>query len=292
MYSREKSQDIWEYNALRKIRQAFYTKEPNGVWERIRRSITKRMLEMSLWAYMDELKKQQMFFEQDYSFMGKEPVFKFVYENTLITMFLPQYKVDFVQSEILQGREFYEMELLRYIKNTYMKKNMVIMDCGANVGNHTVFFKKIMNANKVISFEGNPDTYKTLQRNVQLNDIEESVDLYNCVLGEKTSKASIDNFEEDNIGATSFCENENGNLEMISIDDVEIKEHIDFVKIDVEGFEYYVLKGMKNLLNRDKPLLWLEVFPDKYDKVTSLLTDYGYIVKDEMAKSNYIFECK
>lgn len=47
----------------------------------------KRMLEMSLWSYRKMLKKQEADFEEDISFMEKEPVYRFLYQNKLITMF-------------------------------------------------------------------------------------------------------------------------------------------------------------------------------------------------------------
>lgn len=292
MYSKKKSQKFWDYYALRKVREAFYAEPSRGVCERIYKSIMKRMLEMSLWPYREVLKKQEADFEEDLSFMEGKPVYRFLYQNKLITMFLPQYKVDNLQREIVRGKEFYELDLLRYIAKKYHINDMVIIDCGANIGNHTVFFKKVMNAKKIISFEGNPDTCKLLKKNIELNDMIEDVEVYNYVLGEKSSMASIEHFEETNIGGTSFCENTNGTLKMISIDEMNIEDHIDFVKMDVEGFEYHVLKGMRKLLERDKPVLWVEIFPDKYEKVTKVLSASGYSLKENLGGANYIFTCE
>lgn len=292
MYSKSQAEQFWDYYALRKIKDAAYVEAPKGICQRFHRSIMKRMLEMSLWPYRDALKKQEDDFEEDISFMEKDPTYRFLYQNKLITMFLPQYKVDNLQKEIVRGKEFYELDLLRYVAKKYHKNDMVIIDCGANIGNHTVFFKKVMNARKIISFEGNPDTYKLLNKNIELNDMIEDVEAYNYVLGEKSSMASIDHFEETNIGGTSFCENENGKLKMVSIDEMNIEEHIDFVKMDVEGFEYHVLKGMRKILERDKPALWIEIFPDKYEKVMEVLSASGYSLKENLGGANFVFTCE
>lgn len=292
MFSKKKAQCFWDYYSLLKITDVIYAKEPSSMIKRIKRSLSKRMLELALWPYRDELKKQQKNFEKDFSFMESEPIYQFFYQNNLIRIFLPQYKTDDLQDDIVRRKEFHEEDLLRYISEHYKKDNMVIIDCGANIGNHTIYFNKIMNAKKVISFEGNPDTYKTLLKNIEINNMEDVVETYNYVLGEKSSMASIDHFDESNIGGTSFCENENGTLKMISVDSLNIQDHIDFIKMDVEGFEYHVLKGMTQLLNRDKPVLWIEIFPDKYKKVTELLFANGYRLQDSLRGSNYIFVAK
>ena len=293
LYSKKFSNDLWNYSALRKIKDVMYKVPPVGFIRRVKRRIMKHFIEMALWPYRDRLEKQELDFKEDLSFMEGNYIFRFLYQNVLISMFLPNYKVDNLQGEIVRGQEFYELVLLRQIAKKYHKPNMVFLDCGANIGNHTVFFGKIMNAKKIISFEGHPGTYNILKRNIDLNNLTDSVDAYNCVLGEKTSMASIESFDETNIGGTGFVEdNKNGSIKMIALDEMGIEEHIDFVKMDVEGSEYFVLKGMENLLKRDRPVLWVEIFPDKYSKVAKLLNEYGYYQKENIGGANYIFSLR
>ena len=62
--------------------------------------------------------------------------------------------------------------------------------------------------------------------------------------------------------------------------------------MDVEGFEYHVLKGMGETLCRDKPLLWVEIFGEHYEAVSSLLYEYGYERIESFEGDNYIFRPK
>ncbi len=78
-------------------------------------------------------------------------------------------------------------------------------------------------------------------------------------------------------------------IEMKPLDSFGFGEKIDFVKMDVEGFEYKVLKGGRNLLINDKPILWVEIFSCNYAKVSELLAELGYRQIEALDKNNYIF---
>lgn len=253
---------------------------------RLRRSLSKRMLEMALWPIRNELRQNQ---ESLSAYLEEEAVVHFYFGKSPIHIYVPDYKVDLIQNDIATLHTFYEMDFLQYMQNHYLQDGMTFLDCGANIGNHTLFFACIANAKNVVSFEGNPKTFKLLEKNIALNTLENRVKIYNCVLGEHKGHAKIAHEEPANIGATSFCEDASGDTEMICIDDLEWKQKIDFVKMDVEGFEYNVLKGMKKLLQRDRPILWIEIFPEKYRNVTALLNELGYRQKEELAACNYIF---
>lgn len=68
-----------------------------------------------------------------------------------------------------------------------------------------------------------------------------------------------------------------------------IKEKVDFIKIDVEGFEYNVLLGAKNILNRYSPIIFIEVFEQNEDKVFELLKQFSYKKIEDLGENNYIF---
>ena len=66
----------------------------------------------------------------------------------------------------------------------------------------------------------------------------------------------------------------------------------DFIKIDVEGFEYFVLKGGQNLLIKHQPIIWIEMFNKNFFKVNELLNSFGYEIKDCLGTYNYIYAFK
>jgi len=86
----------------------------------------------------------------------------------------------------------------------------------------------------------------------------------------------------------SFSESDDTiEVNMTTLDDFLNDRRVDFVRMDVEGFEYSILKGMEKTLRKRYPLkMFLEFHPalvEKYggdsDEVLRLLTDYGFLVK-------------
>ena len=62
------------------------------------------------------------------------------------------------------------------------------------------------------------------------------------------------------------------------------------IKIDVEGHELNVLKGISNLLKKNKCIVQIEIFKKNFDEINSYLTQKGYYVKDKFEKrSNYFY---
>ena len=65
---------------------------------------------------------------------------------------------------------------------------------------------------------------------------------------------------------------------------------IDFIKCDVEGFEFNVLLGAEKTLLKYKPLIFVEVFANNKDKVFEYLNNLGYAVIKTFDASNYLFK--
>lgn len=287
MNDSKKIKSIYENRWVRTIKLCLDKKFDEKIWwNRLHRSWCKRLLEMALRPIEDELRQEQ---ENALAYLAEEPVFCFFYDKAPIRIYVPDYREDLIQKDITMMQTFHEIELLRYVKAHYLRDGMVYLDCGANIGNHTLFFARAANARRIFSFEGHPRTFGILEKNIELNALQNCVEAYNCVLGEKKGHAKIQHEEPTNIGETSFCEDAEGDMKMICIDDMPWEEKVDFVKMDVEGFEYHVLKGMKNLLQNSQPILWIESFPDKYPRVMAFFQEMGYRQEHVLPGSNYIF---
>ncbi len=104
----------------------------------------------------------------------------------------------------------------------------------------------------------------------------------NVALGSKDSKVKVIVNEED-AGSNYVVENVNGDTTMHTLDGMTFNEHIDFVKIDVEGYEFEVLKGAVKTIKRDNPDIFVEIFDENYERVNSLLLqmDYECVLKIE-----------
>jgi len=138
----------------------------------------------------------------------------------------------------------------------------VVLDIGANIGNHTLAFAT--RAASVHAFEPIPTIYQLLHDNVAANGLAH-VHTHPVALSDTAGTATIYMVKQGNFGASSFDQRADG-VEPVEVNkqtgDEFVRQHglgrIDFIKIDVEAHEVYVLRGLMETLRRDLPWLTME----------------------------------
>lgn len=210
-----------------------------------------------------------------------------------IKFYVPNYPLDTIQKCIVDKSEFYENDILKELGN-YIPENAVIIDIGTNIGNHSIYWATQLKPKQIYAFEPIDTTFKILEKNIALNNLEKIIKPYNIGLSDEKSAAKISKYSNDNIGGTSItkCSDKKGlSLEVDKLDNINLPEtKIDFIKIDVEGHEILVLKGAEQTLKKYKPLIFIEIFPENFEQVNELLTNYGYKIQKRYKYSNYLFE--
>lgn len=228
----------------------------------------------------------------------------FDFDNTIyhlkrynVKFYLPYWRTDLIQQRILFSDRYYEDDLLFFITSVFrggvQLKNQVVLDIGANIGNHSIYFAKECGAEQIIAFEPVRKTFDILKKNIEINDLEKKVRLYNCGVGEIHSSASVVEYNLNNIGGTTLQNSENGNIEIYSIGELNFDEEIALIKIDVEGYEEQVVRGALQLIKRCKPTMMIEAWDrsDTIYNIIKLLTPLGYEFQ-YFESENYIFYCK
>ena len=170
----------------------------------------------------------------------------------------------FTDSETLDfvvSKDFYKPELLAMRR--LVKEGDLVVDVGANVGTFSVFLSKEVGAKgRVHSFEPIRDTYWRLQENIALNRCE-NISPYCQAISNKKGTAIMNVFPEGHDAWNSFGKPKFDEIVPISTEKVAINtldkftkkaniKKIDFLKIDVEGYERDVLRGAKELLSNNR----------------------------------------
>ena len=169
-----------------------------------------------------------------------------------------------------------------------IKKGMTCIEIGANLGYYALLESKLVGKNgQVICFEPSPINFEYLKNNLSLNDAV-NVKAYNYAVGDENKTINFLVTEKSNwcrvIEESYTSEGKIVKIPLITMDSFITKnslELIDFVRMDVEGFEFKVYKGMKNLINLFKPDLAIEFHPHILGKIKtieflSMLRDDGY----------------
>lgn len=217
-----------------------------------------------------------------------DKIMDFNYEDIKVKFYLP-YENDHIQKNIFFNQSFYELEMLEDIRSR-IGEGKVIIDIGANIGNHSIFFGKICKAKKVFSFEPQCKVFDVLKKNININELENIVSLYNIGLGSEEKKVSLEVIDEKNCGSNKLNLDKSGNIDVKLLDDI-VEERIDLIKIDVEGMELEVLKGAKNILSKYKPILYIEAATkEELEKIYIYLNTFGYKIIDVFnATPTYLF---
>lgn len=159
---------------------------------------------------------------------------------------------------------FYEIDqLVEHRKLIF--HHSTILDVGANVGNHSLFYATCTTARLIYPFEPNPDAYRLIKKSIALNDAQDKFDLsyLGQAVGETRGTIYMGGEVENNLGATFFTDHPQtdgaATMQCFPLDDLDIRGDVSFIKIDVEGMEIPVLKGAASLIAKHRPSIAIEV---------------------------------
>jgi FkbM family methyltransferase len=146
-------------------------------------------------------------------------------------------------------------------------RRAVVFDIGANIGTHSLAFAQVFE--RVHSFEPNPEVWPNFERNCALSGASNIV-LHKLGLGAQPGILPFYRTQRKNMGLGTVCPGEQYDLPLEQVAEVNIVRgddivhsraitRVDAVKIDVQGFESEVLRGLADTLRRDLPLVWFEL---------------------------------
>lgn len=188
-----------------------------------------------------------------------------------------------------------EKDTMRLFK-TLIKEGDVVIEVGGHVGYISLYFSSLVAGGKVYVFEPGPNNLPYIRNNLRTKE--------NIVLLEQgvgSCKATFPFYIENLTGQNNsfvkdfsrFKENKENAfvhqvstgevmIEVVKLDDFVSQNSLipNFIKVDVEGFEFEVVKGMLNILNIFQPMLMIEI-QDNYEQIYEIMDNYGYVKFDD-----------
>jgi FkbM family methyltransferase len=204
----------------------------------------------------------------------------FEYEDTVVHFDdtgLNRDKPGLIHGQLMHGR-FYEEPFLRYIRSLELRGCYV--DVGAHVGNHTVFFARICNAERVHAFEPLPTAFRRLQANVRLNDVADRVVLHQLALTNQTCDVVLTRGRQTHVVPTPLQDERPAHTHVVPgrrLDDI-VHDRVVVIKVDVEGMEPAVFDGARRLIQQGRPVIFAEAATaPEYSAVCHVLRSLGYV---------------
>ncbi|MCA2011066.1 FkbM family methyltransferase [Cereibacter sphaeroides] len=197
---------------------------------------------------------------------------------------------DPIQNAHRKGRFYEGGDLAQVI--AHIPPGATVLDIGANVGNHALYFAMFTGASRVIPVEPNPLALEPLVANILANRLQGLIclDYLGFGLGAEDSAGWGMKKHDRNLGATKMFAGQ-GDLQVRRGDTVFADLTPAFVKIDVEGMEMDVLAGLDGLIARARPTLMIEVRSDHETEFTRWAAARDYAItplSNDRNHANYL----
>lgn len=154
------------------------------------------------------------------------------------------------------------------IISNLIKKNMICLDVGGNIGFYPLLESFLVGNNgKIIVVEPIPENFQYLEKNIKLNKIK-NIDFFKIALGDVNGNIEFLLEDQKNtcwIPPKNYTISHEMKTQIIPIkigddflDELKIS-HIDFIRMDAEGYELNIIYGLKKIIESSKPIISLEL---------------------------------
>lgn len=224
-------------------------------------------------------------------------LYTFIYylrkKNTLI---IGGVKLSFLVSQLSDAsglRNTFRRErfVWEYIQRV-LRPGDIFWDVGANIGFYSLLAAGCSDV-KVIAFEPNPATVGVLKKNIEINN-RSNIRVLNIALSELEGRAGFNTIKLGSTDARAHLVNEKtkGNIEVDvhrgdKLVEFGVVPKPNILKIDVEGAEYLVMKGMSGALSNCRLIIcevhsMIERYGNSMGDIETLLNDAGYHIENKI----------
>jgi len=149
-----------------------------------------------------------------------------------------------------------------------IREGSTCVDLGAHIGTFSVAIgRKVGPRGRVLSLEGDEDTFSLLEHNMKVNGLADQVVTLRAIAGDGQPRSLARHDMPGNTGGGYYAPDAEATV--IPTDNTaDLFEQNgfgapDFIKIDIEGMEAIVLRNLSNILGKSLPVLYIEIAPDQ-----------------------------
>lgn len=155
----------------------------------------------------------------------------------------------------LEGERFVSE---RFLLTSLVQPGASVVDIGANIGYYALMFSHLVGRHgRIICIEPEPNNLIELVRNVESNKLE-NVEVFPVAVGNTKGSIGLSSGVSARVADRG---DEEIRVDVLPLGEVIRERAVDFIKIDVEGFEGQVLDGAEDVLSKQRPRLFVEIHP-------------------------------
>jgi len=211
---------------------------------------------------------------------------------------------DPIEREIFFNLSYEEKQIATLVEFSKKNEQDYFLDIGSNCGYYALFIAKTFPNTHVIAFEPIKKTYDKLIKNIHLNNLNNQIQTFNFGLSDKNNLVQMRTLIKKGFAQSGGFTVHEKNRELktneillkadLKIGDEAIK-YINkklLIKIDVEGHEINVLKGLSRLINNNKIYMQIEIFHENKENIFNFLkkNDFKFVKNiNGNRKNDYFF---
>jgi len=211
---------------------------------------------------------------------------------------------DPIEREIFFNLSYEEEQIATIVEFSKKNKQDYFLDIGSNCGYYALFIAKIFPNTNVLAFEPIKKTYDKLIKNIHLNDLNRQIQTFNFGLSDANNKVQMRTLIKKGFAQSGGFTVHDKNRELktnetlleanLKIGD-ELIKYINkklLIKIDVEGHEINVLKGLSRLIKNNKIYMQIEIFHENKENIFNFLekNDFRFVKNiNGNRKNDYFF---
>jgi FkbM family methyltransferase len=173
----------------------------------------------------------------------------------------------FIDRQVYLFGGYEDGDIDAFLRLVPKERRDTLLDIGSNIGTHALRFSGAFR--EIHCFEPNPTEFGSLERNVALNP-KANILLHRLGLADREAVLDFYLTQRDNSGMGTFSTTDQYDVPLMKMDSArvvkadsyifpKISGKVDAIKIDTQGFEPEVLRGMPRLLRQHRPIIWFEL---------------------------------
>jgi FkbM family methyltransferase len=185
---------------------------------------------------------------------------------------------------IRAAEDWYEGPVLRRLGERGRQEGLIV-DAGAHIGNHSVYWLENANPSSLLALEPMPETFDLLRRNLARYPNAIALPL---ALSSDPGMVRLVR-DEVNLGRSYIAREGTVRAVAVRLDDLPV-DGISLLKVDVEGWQAHVLRGARAALTRWHPAILVEDIEQVVGQTLADLSLGGYRLTESMPGANYLWE--
>lgn len=192
------------------------------------------------------------------------------------------------------GWQIFETDQRNFLLTEMKRRNVTrFFDCGARMGIYSVFMAQNMDLpGGIDAFEPIPAQAIKIRTNLWMNNLDDQIRLHEAAVSDSQGEAHLMIPDRFTGTSTLICDQDSKGctVQTVKLDDLCDERGASLaLKIDVEGAEHLVVKGMQRLLKENSCLLQIECFESNKDRLFDLMASAGYSSFSNI-EQDYYFE--